>query len=408
MKMNAHYELIADGNVTSAKGFSAGATYAGIKHKSKDALDLAILLSEVSCNAAAVFTTNKIQAAPVILDREKLEKSGSARAVIINSGCANACTGTEGLINAKTTATWVAKQFGIKSAEVMVASTGVIGVQLPMDKIQSGIPQIKLSVAGGKDLTHAIMTTDTKPKAIAYKVSLGDISFTIGGVAKGAGMIHPNMATMLCFITTDAAVGTPFLKASLKKAVSASFNMVSVDGDTSTNDTALVMASGLAGNKTITSSNELAGAFQEAILKVCVFLAKCIARDGEGATRMIEIQVNGAKTLRDARLAARTISNSPLVKTAVHGCDPNWGRIIAAAGRSGCALIPEKSDVYIDKTCLFKSGMPLPFDKKAVARLLDKSEVNIRVDLNLGEGQATAWGCDLSEEYVVVNAEYTT
>jgi len=221
-------------------------------------------------------------------------------------------------------------------------------------------------------------------------------------------MIHPDMATMLCFITTDAAVGSSFLKASLKKAVSASFNMVSVDGDTSTNDTALVMASGLAGNKTITSSSELAGAFQEAILKVCVFLAKCIARDGEGATRMIEIQVNGARTLRDARLAARTISSSPLVKTAVHGCDPNWGRIIAAAGRSGCALIPEKADVYIDKTCLLKSGMPLPFDKKVVSSLLDAPEVFLRVELNLGECRATAWGCDLSEEYVVVNAEYTT
>ena len=408
MKMKTKIEIIADGNVTSAKGFSAGATYTGIKHKSKDALDLSILYSEASCNAAAVFTTNKIQAAPVILDREKLEKTGKARAVIINSGCANACTGEEGLANAKTTASWVAKHLKIKPAEVMVASTGVIGVQLPMEKIRAGIPEIKLSVAGGKDLTHAIMTTDTRPKASAFKVSVGDIAFTIGGVAKGAGMIHPDMATMLCFITTDAVVSAPFLKASLKKAVSASFNMVSVDGDTSTNDTALIMASGLAGNQTITSTSELAGPFQEALLKVCVHLAKCIARDGEGATRMIEIQVNGAKTHRDARLAARTISSSPLVKTAVHGCDPNWGRIIAAAGRSGCALVPEKSDVNIGATCLLKSGMPLPFDKKAVSALLDAPEVFLRVELNLGDYQATAWGCDLSEEYVVVNAEYTT
>jgi glutamate N-acetyltransferase/amino-acid N-acetyltransferase len=408
MKMNTKIEIVTNGNVTSAKGFSAGATYAGIKHKSKGALDLSILYSEVICQAAATFTTNKIQAAPVILDRQKIEKYGQARAIIINSGCANACTGEEGMANAKTTADLVAKQLKIKSEEVLVASTGVIGVQLPMDKIKNGIPQIKLSIAGGLDLTHAIMTTDTQPKQIALKVTCGETQFIVGGAAKGAGMIHPDMATMLCFITTDAAVSAPFLKACLKKAIMASFNMISVDGDTSTNDTAIVMASGLAGNKTITSSSQLAVVFQEALLKVCVHLAKCIARDGEGATRMIEIQVNGAKTLKDARMAARTISSSPLVKTAVHGCDPNWGRIIAAAGRSGAALIPEKSDVYIGETCLLKAGMPLPFDKKAISALLNQPEVYLRVDLNLGDGQATAWGCDLSEEYVVVNAEYTT
>jgi glutamate N-acetyltransferase / amino-acid N-acetyltransferase len=408
MKMNTNIEIIANGNATSAKGFLAGATYAGIKHKAKDALDLSILYSEVTCKAAATFTTNKIQAAPVILDRQKIEKYGQARAIIINSGCANACTGEEGLANAKATAELVAKQLKIKAEEVLVASTGVIGVQLPMDKIKAGIPQIKLSTAGGADLTRAIMTTDTQPKQIALKVTCGDTHFIVGGTAKGAGMIHPDMATMLCFITTDALVSAPFLKASLKKAIMASFNMVSVDGDTSTNDTAIVMASGLAGNKTITSSSDLAGAFQEALLRVCVHLAKCIARDGEGATRMIEVKVNGAKTLKEARMAARTISSSPLVKTAVHGCDPNWGRIIAAAGRSGIALVPEKSDVYIGESCLLKGGMPLPFDKKAISALLNQPEVLLRVELNLGDGQATAWGCDLSEEYVVVNAEYTT
>jgi glutamate N-acetyltransferase/amino-acid N-acetyltransferase len=408
MKINTKIEIIEGGNVTSAKGFLAGATYAGIKHKSKEALDLCILYAEVTCKAAATFTTNKIQAAPVILDRQKIEKYGQARAIIINSGCANACTGEEGMANAKTTAELAAKQLKIKAEEVLVASTGVIGVQLPMDKIKNGIPQIKLAVSGGAELTRAIMTTDTQPKKIAVKVTSGDTQFTVGGTAKGAGMIHPDMATMLCFITTDAAVSAPFLKAALKKSIFASFNMISVDGDTSTNDTAIVMASGLAGNKTITSASELAGPFQEALLKVCVHLAKCIARDGEGATRLIEIQVNGAKTSKDARKAARTISSSPLVKTAVHGCDPNWGRIIAAAGRSGAALIPEKADVFIGETCLLKAGMPLPFDKKAISALLSQAEVFLRVELNLGEGQATAWGCDLSEEYVVVNAEYTT
>jgi glutamate N-acetyltransferase/amino-acid N-acetyltransferase len=408
MKMNSKFEIIKDGNSTSAKGFLAGATYAGIKHKAKDALDLSILYSEVSCKVAATFTTNKVQAAPVVLDRQKIEKYGQAQAVIINSGCANACTGDEGMANAKLTAALVAKQLKIKAQEVLVASTGVIGVQLPMDKIKAGIPKIKLSQSGGADLTRAIMTTDTKQKQIALKVTQGDIQFVVGGTAKGAGMIHPDMATMLCFMTTDAAVSGPFLKASLKKAIMASFNMISVDGDTSTNDTAILMANGLAGNKTITSASDLAPAFQEALLQVCVYLAKCIARDGEGATRMIEVQVNGAKTLKEARLAARTISSSPLVKTAVHGCDPNWGRIIAAAGRSGAALVTEKSDVYIGDNCLLKAGMPLPFDKKEIAALLNQPEVFMRVELNLGDGQATAWGCDLSEEYVVVNAEYTT
>jgi glutamate N-acetyltransferase / amino-acid N-acetyltransferase len=408
MEMNTKIEIIADGNVTSARGFLAGATYAGIKHKAKEALDLGILFAEVSCQAAATFTTNKIQAAPVILDRQKIEKYAQARAVIINSGCANACTGDQGMANAAATAEMAAQYLKIKPEEVLVASTGVIGVQLPMDKIQAAIPQVKLSVEGATDLTHAIMTTDTQPKKIALKVNCGDTEFNIGGTAKGAGMIHPDMATMLCFITTDAAVGAPFLKAALKKAIMTSFNMVSVDGDTSTNDTAIIMASGLAGNQPITAASKLAGPFQAALTQVCVYLAKCIARDGEGATRMIEIQVNGAKNQKEARMAARTISSSPLVKTAVHGCDPNWGRIIAAAGRSGIDLIPEKADVYIDESCLLKGGMPLPFDKKAISALLNKPEVRLRVELNLGEGCATAWGCDLSEEYVVVNAEYTT
>jgi glutamate N-acetyltransferase/amino-acid N-acetyltransferase len=252
------------------------------------------------------------------------------------------------------------------------------------------------------------MTTDTKPKKIAIKVTSGKNQFIIGGTAKGAGMIHPNMATMLGFITTDAAVDSKFLKSALKKAVDDSFNMVSVDGDTSTNDTVFLLANGKAGNPIITGNNGLAKAFQEALHRVCLYLAKCIAKDGEGATRLIEVIVNGAKSRQDARLAARTIACSPLVKTAVHGCDPNWGRIIAAAGRSGAELIPEKSDVYIGDFCLLKAGMPLPFDKKAVAALLNNDEVKLRVELNLDSASAVAWGCDLSEEYVVINAEYTT
>jgi glutamate N-acetyltransferase/amino-acid N-acetyltransferase len=406
--MSANIDVIPDGNVTSPRGFYAGAAYAGIKKKFKDTLDVGILYSEVACTAAAVFTTNKIKAAPVIIDRNKLKKTGKARAVIINAGCANACTGEAGFNDANYIAELVGKSLGISSDEVMVASTGVIGVRLPMDKIKEGITHIALSQEGGHDLARAIMTTDTRPKKIAVKVESESVEFTIGGTAKGAGMIHPDMATMLCFLTTDAAIDPEFLIYSLKKSVEASFNMVSVDGDTSTNDTVLIMANGLARNPLITKDSVIAKTFQQALDKVCLYLAKSIAQDGEGATRLIEVVVKGAKNKKDARLAARTIVSSPLVKTAVHGCDPNWGRIIAAAGRSGAEVVQEHSDVYIGDMCLLKSGIPQPFDKRAASAMLNREEVMLTVDLNLGKARATAWGCDLSEEYVVINSEYTT
>jgi glutamate N-acetyltransferase/amino-acid N-acetyltransferase len=406
--MSEKIEIIPEGEVTSPRGFSAGATYAGIKKKSKDALDLGILYSEVTCTAAAVFTANKIKAAPVILDRKRLEKDGKARAIVINSGCANACTGEQGLANAASTAQMAAFRLGVPAEEVLVASTGVIGVQLPMDKIQDGIGRIKLSRNGGHELALAIMTTDTRPKKIAFKVNKGETEFVVAGTAKGAGMIHPDMATMLGFLTTDASVDREFLKVSLKKAVDASFNLISVDGDTSTNDTVLVLANGMTGNKTISKGDAAASAFQRALDQVCLHLAKSIAQDGEGASRMIEVTVNGARNLCDARLAARTIASSPLVKTAVHGCDPNWGRIIAAAGRSGAEVVQDRSDVYIEDLCLLKSGMPVSFDKRQAAALLNHEKVSLRVELNLGKAGAVAWGCDLSEEYVVINSEYTT
>jgi glutamate N-acetyltransferase / amino-acid N-acetyltransferase len=399
--------IIPDGCITSPCGFSAGATYAGLK-KTKDTNDLAILFSEVSCTAAAVFTTNIIKAASVLLDQRKLQKTGEAQAVVINSGCANACTGEQGMHDAETTASLTGLKLGIAAEQVMVASTGVIGVNLPMDKIKEGIRRIVLSPNGGHELARAIMTTDTRPKEIAIKVECNKQQFTVGGVVKGAGMIHPNMATMLCFITTDAAVEKESLQTALKKAVDDSFNMVSVDGDTSTNDTVLILANGLAGNAVIKQGSIYEEIFQRALKQVCVYLAKAIAKDGEGATRLIEVKVNGAESLADARLAARTISNSYLVKSAVHGCDPNWGRIAAAAGRSGVAMIEAKTDVYIGDMCLFKSGRPLSFDKKMASGLLGGEEVLIRVDLNIGQYSAIAWGCDLSEEYVVINSEYTT
>ncbi len=407
-QMNIKIDTIPEGGITSPRGFRAGATAAGIKQRPKDALDLSILYSEVSCRAAAVFTANKVKAAPVILNQKKLAQSGRARALVINSGCANACTGEQGLANAVAVAEMAAKSLGIKSEEVLVSSTGVIGTQLPMDKIEGGIGCIALSADGGHELALAIMTTDTRPKEIAVKVNSGESQFIIGGAAKGAGMIHPNLATMLGFITTDAAVDSGFLNKSLRKAVDASFNLISVDGDTSTNDTVLVMASGLSGTIEIAENTGPAEAFQKALEQVCLHLAKSIVRDGEGATRVIEVVVNGAVSLDDAMSAARTIASSLLVKTAVHGCDPNWGRIIAAAGRSGIELVPEKADVYIADMCLLKSGIPLIYDKKSAVELLKREEVQLRVELNLGQFNATAWGCDLSEEYVVINSEYTT
>jgi glutamate N-acetyltransferase/amino-acid N-acetyltransferase len=405
--MNANIKIIKGGGVTAPRGFLTGSVYSGIKKKSKDALDLSVLYSEVACTAAAVFTRNKIKAAPVILDQENLQKTGKARAVVINSGCANACTGKQGMTNAVETASLVAKSLGIPANQVMVASTGVIGVQLPMEKIRDGIGRIALSRDSGHDLTRAIMTTDTRPKELAVKVKSRQDEFTIGGTAKGSGMIHPDMATLLCFLTTDAAVESNFLRFALKKAVDESFNLVSIDGDTSTNDTVLLLANGLS-NRTIVAETGFADIFIQALKQVCVYLAKSIARDGEGATRLIEVLINGAKSKSDARLAARTIASSPLVKAAVHGSDPNWGRIIAAAGRSGAEIEEDRSEIYIGDTCVFKYGVPLPFDKKAAASALDREEVVLRMELNLGKFSSYAWGCDLSEDYVVINSEYTT
>jgi glutamate N-acetyltransferase / amino-acid N-acetyltransferase len=406
--MSTKIEIFIEGGVTTPQGFLAGAVYAGIKKQSQDVLDLGVLYSEKSCITAAVFTTNKIKAAPVLLDRSKLEKSSKSSAFVVNSGCANACTGEQGIKAALDTSEAAAKKLGIFSDEVLIASTGVIGVQLPMDKIKEGINKVVLSRDGGKEFTRAIMTTDTRPKSIAIKVRNGPIEFTIGGTCKGAGMIHPNMATMLGFLTSDVLIDVDFLKAELKKAVDISFNMVSVDGDTSTNDMVSMMCNGLANNPKITKDSKMAGSFRKALQHVCIYLAKCIAQDGEGATRLMEIRVNGAKNSKDAKIAARTISNSPLVKTAVHGCDPNWGRIIAAAGRSGAEVDQDKADVFIGEMCLLKSGIPQPFNKKEASDLLNRNEVLLRVDLNLGKANAISWGCDLSKEYVAINADYTT
>jgi glutamate N-acetyltransferase/amino-acid N-acetyltransferase len=402
--LNLMFDFIPSGNASSALGFLAGAVRAGIK--SKDELDLAILCSEVLCTAAGVFTTNQIKSAPVILSQRHIAK-GRAQAIVVNSGCANACTGEPGLADAQEVANLTAAKLGISPEKVLVASTGVIGVPLPMDKIRTGIPKVKLTRKGGHDFCRAIMTTDTRHKELALQVDLQGIKFIIGGVAKGAGMIHPDMATMLCFITTDAVVSADFLQAALLKAVDGSFNMVSIDGDTSPSDCVFLLANGLNGSRPIDFDN--GGAFQEALNAICTHLAKSVARDGEGATKLIEVTVERAEDQIWARQAARTIAGSPLVKAAIHGNDPNWGRIVAALGRSGAKVREDRLDVYLNDVCVMKQGSPAFFSKEEMILTLSNSDnVLIRLCLNLGDGQATAWGCDLSEEYVRINSAYTT
>ncbi len=398
-------DFIASGTVTSPRGFHAGATDAGIKEKAKGSLDLGILFSEVPCVATAVFTTNKIKAAPVVLCQQRL-KSGRAVAVVVNSGCANAFAGEQGLTDAAEMADLAARGSGISPEDVLVASTGVIGQPLPMELIRAGVEQVALSRDGGHDLTKAIMTTDTVPKEVAVRV--GDGEFIIGGVAKGSGMIHPQLATLLCFLTTDAAVDIDFLKLALRKAVAVSFNMVSIDGDTSPNDMVLIMANGLAGKAPISQTTRGGDVFQQGLDQVCIHLAKSIARDGEGATKLIEVTVSGATSLTEARLAARAVISSSLLKAAVHGGDPNWGRIMSAVGSSGVEVVESKIDLDIGNICLVRAGQLLPFAKSDVVEVLRGSEVSIGLNLNLGTATATAWGCDLSEEYVTINSQYTT
>lgn len=405
--MEAEISFIASGTVTSPKGFQAGATYAGIKKRTDSVLDLGILLSEAPCAAVGLFTTNRIKAAPVVLSRRRLP-SERVMAVVVNSGCANASVGEPGLNDAVKMAGLAAQSIGVSPEAVLVASTGVIGKRLPMELIETGIRQIAVSKNGGHELARAIMTTDTVPKEGAVAIDAGESGFSIGGIAKGSGMIHPDLATLLCFLTTDAAVDIGFLRLSLQKAVAVSFNMVSIDGDTSPNDMVLIMANGLAGSRLISEGSRSADTFQQALSKLCIYLAKGIARDGEGATKLIEVTVSGASSTEEARLAARTIVSSPLVKTAVHGSDPNWGRILAAVGRSGVEVVESKTGLYIGNICLVKAGCPVSFNREEVVRVLDSSEVPVRLELNLGTATATAWGCDLSREYVTINSEYTT
>jgi glutamate N-acetyltransferase/amino-acid N-acetyltransferase len=396
-------------SITAPKHFLAGTAACGLK---KSGEDLAIIFSETPAVAAAVFTQNLVQAAPVLLSREHLRHK-THRAIVVNSGGANACTGEEGLNDARRTAKLVAEYFNCDEQEVLVASTGVIGERLDMSKIESGVrtATAELSRKNLSRVAEAIMTTDTRPKRASRIVRLGSESgarrATIAGVAKGAGMIHPNMATLLSFVTTDAAISKPALHAALRRAVNQSFNRVTVDGDTSTNDMLAVLANGAAENEPITKAEgHDFEAFTKALTDVCRDMAIQIARDGEGARKLITIHVRHAPTERDAEKIATAIATSPLVKTAIAGADANWGRILAAAGRSGAKFDVSKVEIRIGDMAVARRGVGLNFSEERALEILKRNEVTITVDLHQGEEEITEWTCDMTEDYIRINADY--
>ena len=407
LSMAGEIRFVDGGTVTTPNGFMAGATYAGIKTYAEDKLDLGLLFSQMPGSVAGVFTTSSVKSPSVGLTQQRVSQ-GKGRGLVVNSGIANACVGEQGMEDARQATAEAAKHLCLGPEEVLIASTGIIGVELPMALIRAGIARIELSEDGGGDLARAILTTDTRPKQGAVNFGFHGKSVHIGGAAKGAGMIHPNMATMLCFLTTDGEVEPPFLQRALERAVNGSFNMLSIDGDTSTNDTALIFANGAAEGGLIEEGSPYGEMFQEALNELCVYLAKELAKDGEGATRLIEVTVEGATTPSDARMAARTVVSSNLVKSAVHGADPNWGRVIAALGRSGAEVQEDKVALYVNEVCIMEGGRPVPFHRDGVVLLMQGPEVCFRINLNLGEGGATAWGCNLSEGYVTFNSAYTT
>ena len=392
------------GGVTSPRGFRAAGVRAGIKKNGNP--DVAIVAANSVVTAAGVFTTNKAQAAPVLVSLEHLKTSGRrAKAIVVNAGCANACTGDQGMADAREMAACTAEAVGCLASEVLVTSTGVIGVNLPMDKVRAGISEAAraLSTTGGEDATNAIMTTDPFPKSCSVAV-LG--KFTIGGMCKGSGMIEPRMATMLGFLTTDVKIAPDVLQAALVKVTNATFNAITVDGECSTNDCVFALASGES-NVEITSADDTD--FIGALTDVCGFLAREIVRGGEGATKLVTVRVTNAKTHEDAWLAVRTVCNSPLVKTAIHGGDPNWGRLVAAAGRSGAAFEIARTSVSIGPHRLFVKGVPHDELAPKAADELMKNEMSIVIDLGFENGHdATMWTCDFSAEYVKINAEYRT
>lgn len=417
-KKQSGIKIVTDptGAIVIPLGFKAGVAYCGLK-SGHECLDIGIIYSELPCIAAAVFTNNKIVAASIKFSRNIL-KNGTASAVIVNSGNANACTGNEGYKDAETMAELTAGCLNIKPTEVLVASTGIIGHRLQMDKIRSGITSASQNMnnhlSSGANLAKAIMTTDLCVKESAVEVKTKEFSFTIGGIAKGSGMISPDLATMLSFITTDAKISRDYLNTCLKKSVNRSFNRITVDGHTSTNDMVAIMANGATESKELSSKSDIR-LFQEALDCVTLDLAKKIVKDGEGASKFVQIDVSGAKTVKDAEKIARAIAESPLVKTAINGEDPNWGRIVSAAGYAGARLEEKCLNLFINEILIVKSGSPVSElsieDVSFQEKLRDemkKKEITLRLDIGLGSGKCTMWTCDFSHEYVTINAEYHT
>ena len=396
-----------DGGITAPKGFKAAGTQCGIKADKKD---LALIVSETPASAAAVFTTNKVAAAPVLFDREQLQFSPLMSAIVVNSGVANACTGERGMQDCRAIAAKTAEVLSIPQEQILVSSTGVIGSYLPTEKILKGLETAaaQLSADNHLDAELAIMTTDTVPKEYAVEVESEQGSYRIGGMAKGAGMIKPNMATMLAYLSTDATLSADTLDAALRQAVELSFNRISVDNDTSTNDTLAILANGKSGGKEIFEGSTAYKQFCEALNTVCTELAKMLVRDGEGTTKLIEIQVRNAESEDDALAGARAIADSYLVKTAVHGEDPNWGRITCALGYAGIALVPEKIQLSINDVPILKQDFEQPTSRDEARKALTGDTVVITADLGLSEHSCTVWTSDLSKEYITINAEYTT
>lgn len=398
------YQFIENGSITDVAGFQAAGIHCGIKKTKKD---LALIYSENPCTTAGTFTLNKVKAAPLLLSQSIINKGQPVRAILVNSGNANACTGELGFQDAITTQNEVSKILNIKPQEILISSTGVIGQRLPMNKLLGGIKDIvpQLSKKNGLEAAQAIMTTDTTVKSYAVSVALTNGNICLGGIAKGSGMIMPNMATMLAFIGTDAQIDQPLLQKTLKYVVNKSFNKITVDGDTSTNDMVVLLANGTSGI-TIKENTQDYLTFVEALTAICQEMAKAIIIDGEGATKLVEVRVVRAPSEEDAGLIGKSISNSPLVKTAIHGQDANWGRIISAVGNAGVDFDPSKVSIFLDDSPVLLPNFDIVLDEKAALTVLKKNSLTITVDLNIGYSEATWWTCDLSAEYVRINADY--
>lgn len=400
------FQQLNNGSVTSAKGFKAAGIYCGIKKKRKD---LALIYSETECSVAGTFTLNKVKAAPIVISQELVKQRNKVKAVLVNSGNANACTGEVGVQDALSMQKVCADKLGILPSEVIISSTGVIGQKLPVEKIHDGMDEIisKLSEDGGLEAAEAIMTTDKKLKSYAVKVSLSKGDVVIGGICKGSGMIMPNMATMLGFMSTDAAIDQSIIQKLLTDCVNSSFNKISVDGETSTNDMVTLMANGASGIEVAEGTQDYED-FMEALQSICQDMAKSIVSDGEGATKLVQINVINAKTAEDANLIGKAIANSPLVKTAINGRDANWGRIVSAAGNSGADVIPEKISVSFNELPILKENFDIVLDEEKALKVLSLPEFDINIDINNGNQSCTWWTCDFSEEYVRINADYRT